>query len=122
MDKCVSWQRSALFSLLLMCSGGAFAHAMPAQNTPAAGAVLAQAPATVVIRFDSELEPLFSRLIVKDDAGKQVSKGNGKVDPANPTLLTAELGKQQRGVYHVYWSVVARDGHRTQGDYRFTVK
>jgi hypothetical protein len=26
------------------------------------------------------------------------------------------------GTYRVIWSVVARDGHRTEGDYTFTIK
>lgn len=99
----------------------AFPHAMPEQSDPGAGAELRQAPPIVSIRFDSELEPLFSRLIVKDAAGKQVSDGNGTVASPNSRILTTKLTDHAKGTYHVYWSVVSRDGHRTEGDYTFTV-
>lgn len=108
-------------TLSLLC-GVAFAHAMPEQITPGADAVLSQAPATVAIRFNSELESVFSKLIVKDDAGKQVSAGNGSVDSSNAKLLTTQLNTAEKGRYHVYWSVVSRDGHRSEGDHTFTVK
>lgn len=114
--------RAVVLGTFLLWGGTVFAHAMPEQSVPATGAVLNEAPATVTIQFDSNLEPIFSTLIVKDDAGKQVSKGNGSVGPSNPRALITELSKLQPGRYHVYWSAVARDGHRTEGDYTFTVK
>lgn len=109
-------------ALSVLCSGTAFAHAFPEQNIPGAGATLTQPPAVVSIRFDSDLEPLFSKLIVKNAQGAQVSQGNGGVDPTNPRVLSTRLASARKGVYHVYWSVVARDGHRTDGDYTFTVQ
>lgn len=122
MLKAASLYRAIILSAFLGGAQAAFAHAMPERSTPDAGATLSQAPAVATIQFDSELEPLFSRLIVKDEVGKQVSKGNGEVDPSNPTLLKAELGALPPGRYHVYWRAVSRDGHRTEGDYSFTVK
>lgn len=122
MRKAASSYWIVVLSVSLTWAQASFAHAMPERSTPATGATLSPAPSTVTIRFDSALEPVFSKLIVKDDAGKQVSKGNGKVDPSNPTLLQAELSALPPGRYHVYWSVVSRDGHRTEGDYGFRVK
>jgi methionine-rich copper-binding protein CopC len=37
-------------------------------------------------------------------------------------LLEVSLPSLPTGNYHVFWSVVARDGHRTEGDYTFTIK
>lgn len=113
---------ASVMALSMLGSGYALAHAMPEQSTPGAGATLARAPATVTIRFDSALEPLFSKLIVKNAQGAQVSQGNGGVDPANPRLLSTRLANVGKGTYHVYWNVAARDGHRTEGDYTFTVQ
>jgi methionine-rich copper-binding protein CopC len=100
----------------------AMAHAFPDHAVPGAGATLKQAPAAVTIHFDSELEPLFSTLVVKDEQGVRVSQGKGQVDAHDPKTLSAKLTTQRKGSYHVYWSVVARDGHRTVGDYTFTVQ
>jgi hypothetical protein len=99
----------------------AFPHAMPEKSDPGAGAELHQAPPIVSILFDSELEPIFSRLIVRNAAGKQVSDGNGTVASKDATTLTTRLTEHAKGTYHVYWSAVSRDGHRTEGDYTFTV-
>lgn len=115
------WARMLGCLLFIFWAGRAFPHAMPEQSDPGAGAELRQAPPVVLIRFDSELEPLFSRLIVKDAAGKQVSDGNGTVASADARTLTTKLMARAKGMYHVYWSVVSRDGHRTEGDYTFTV-
>lgn len=106
----------------LMHSVPVMAHAFPDHAVPGAGATLAQAPTVVTIYFDSELEPLFSTLIVKDEQGTQVSKGKGQVDDHNLMMLSTRLTNLRRGIYHVYWSVVARDGHHTEGDYTFTLQ
>ncbi len=55
-------------------------------------------------------------------SGKKVDKGDGHVSPSDATLLEAGLSPLSPGNYQVAWSVVARDGHRTEGNYLFTVK
>lgn len=109
------------FVVLLLTTQLAFAHAFPVKDTPGAGAELAQQPDTVTIRFDDELEPMFSKLIVKDTGGKQVSTGHGKVSKKNAKILSTQLPSLKPGKYHVYWSVVSLDGHRTHGDYTFSI-
>ena len=109
------------FVMLLITSQLAFAHAFPVKNIPGAGAELAQSPGTVTIRFDDELEPMFSKLIVKNASGKQVSKGDGSVSKTNTKKLSTKLSSLSPGKYHVFWSVVSRDGHRTHGDYTFSI-
>ncbi len=99
----------------------AFAHAFPVRSQPRVGATGATAPETVRIWFNGDLEPLFDRLVVKDPAGKVVSRGNARVDAKDPTLLEVALDPLPPGSYHVYWHVTARDGHSTEGDYTFTV-
>lgn len=115
------WARMHVCVLFALWATQAFPHAMPEQSDPGAGAELRQAPPVVSIRFDAELEPLFSRLIVKNAAGKQVSEGNGTVANRDSRMLTTKLTEHAKGRYHVYWSIVSRDGHRTEGDYTFTV-
>lgn len=116
----IAWM--LILSLSALSPAKAIAHAFPDSAAPGAGAVLDKAPRAVTIRFDSELEPVFSSLVVKSESGASVSLGNGEVDPGNQTVLTAKLSMIGKGVYHVYWSVIARDGHRTEGDYTFIVR
>lgn len=112
----------ALSAVTLLLPGLALAHAVPTQTIPAANAALRSAPDQVSIYFDAELEPLFCKLVVKNDHGQKISRGDGTVDARNHKLLTARLNTPGRGAYRVFWSVVSRDGHRAAGDYTFDVR
>ncbi|HET6421707.1 MAG TPA: copper resistance CopC family protein [Geobacteraceae bacterium] len=122
----IKHQRNLVFGLFLafLCSPpeAALAHAFPDHSDPRVGATVSAPPAMVRIWFDGDLEPAFSTVRVLDGSGKRVDKGDGHVDSSDHTLLEAGLTALHPGVYHVYWSVVAWDGHRTEGDYTFTVK
>lgn len=101
----------------------AWAHAFPDNSSPHVGATVAAAPKEVKLWFDGEIEPVFSTLVVKNASGKQVSIGKGKVDASNPELLETPLpATLPAGKYMVFWSVIARDGHHTEGHFAFTVK
>lgn len=100
-------------------SGRAAAHSTLQQSTPRAGESLRQGPAVAALYFDSELESVFSKMTVTDEQGAQVSVGEAR---ANRKSLSVRLGAVARGTYRVRWDVVARDGHRSKGDYIFTVK
>lgn len=101
----------------------AFAHALPNNSSPHVGATVTAAPHEVKVWFDGEIEPVFSTLIVKDAAGKQISLGKGSVNAKNHALLETRLpADPPNGKYTVYWSVVAHDGHHTEGHFVFTVK
>lgn len=101
----------------------AWAHAFPDNSSPHVGATVTTAPKHVKVWFDGQIEPVFSTLIVKNALGKQVSTGRGKVDPKNHSLLETPLPtKVPAGKYTVYWSVIANDGHHTEGHFTFTVK
>jgi methionine-rich copper-binding protein CopC len=80
------------------------------------------APALVRIWFDAALEPAFSSLRVQTARGQPVPHEEGQVDAGNATMLTVRLPPLASGMYRVLWSVVARDGHRTEGTYTFTVQ
>jgi methionine-rich copper-binding protein CopC len=115
-----------LFAALAI-AGGAFgwapaapAHAFPEQEEPAVGAVLHESPKQVRIRFDSRIEREFSVIVVKNENGDRVS-GKTAIDPKSFQLLEADLPPLAPGTYHVYWAVVSWDGHRTKGDYTFSV-
>jgi len=97
-------------------------HAFPAHSDPKVGATVASSPVSVRIWFDGDLEPVFSTIAVQDASGKKVDKGNGRVNPSDAKLLEVSIPPLPAGTYRVIWNVVARDGHRTMGDYTFVIK
>ena len=107
---------------LLLVPGWVEAHAFPDHSEPRVGHTLEASPPSVRIWFDGQIEPVFSKVRVEDADRRQVDKGDSRVDPNDRTLLEVELPPLAPGKYRVYWSVVARDGHRTEGDYSFRVK
>jgi len=111
-----------LSAFLCLLPESSWSHAFPDHSDPKVGATVVGSPARVRIWFDSEIEPAFSSIMVHNAAGKMVDKGDGRVDPSDPTLLEVSLPPLPPGTYRVYWNVVARDTHRTNGDYTFTIK
>ncbi len=99
----------------------AWGHAFPKVQNPGAGDTVSGNIKHVNIEFNSQIEPVFSTLRVMNSQGAQVSKGKGEVDKGQSNLKT-ELPALPPGNYKVMWSVVAHDGHRTQGNYTFTVR
>jgi len=115
--------RGLFLLLLFLIPISAQGHAHPDHADPKAGSTISVAPTSVRIWFDGALEPVFFSIMVhaaKDNA--IVDKGDGHVDSSDPTLLEVSVPSLPSGEYIVYWSVVARDGHRTFGSYTFTIK
>ncbi len=100
----------------------AMPHALAERTSPGASSVLDRPPAAVSVYFDARLEPLFSKLTVTNEAGVRISQGSGEVPQGQPKVLTARIVGTAKGLCHVYWDVVSRDGHRAKGDYTFTVR
>ncbi len=107
---------------LLIMPGAARGHAFPAHADPKVGSALTASPDRVRIWFDSALEPVFSSIMVHTADGRMVDRGDGGVATSDPTLLEVSVPPLPPGKYIVIWSVVARDGHRTSGNYTFTIK
>ena len=117
-------RHAALTMLLtLLLPAGAYAHAFPDRSRPRVGATVKAAPLHVRIWFDAGLEALFCSLIVKNAAGQVVSEGRGHVvSGSHDRLLETTVKPLAPGKYRVYWSVVAVDGHHTEGHYMFRIE
>jgi methionine-rich copper-binding protein CopC len=100
----------------------ACAHGTLEQATPAANSVVDASPATLELTFNQALESAFSTIKVTDVNGTAVSKEKAKVDGSNPRVLAVAVPKLSPGSYAVHWTVMTHDGHKTKGDYQFTVK
>ena len=79
-------------------------------------------PASVRISFDTSLKPASSTLRVQDGKGEQVDNKDGHANPSDAKLLEVSLPLLPPGAYRVIWTVVGQDGHKTRGDYTFTVR
>jgi methionine-rich copper-binding protein CopC len=106
----------------VLLAGAAWAHAFPDHAEPRVGSTVEVPPATVQIWFDGQIEPVFSTIRVENADKQRVDRGDGGVDPRDNRLLAVSVPPLRRGRYRVYWSVVARDGHRTEGDFPFRIK
>lgn len=80
------------------------------------------APEKVTVTFSEAVEPKFSSLTVTDEKGTAVSTDKSAADPNDSKTLTLVVPKLVPGDYLVHWVSVAADGHKMQGEYKFTVK
>jgi methionine-rich copper-binding protein CopC len=105
----------------LLLTSTAFAHAHLVSSEPAANAEVA-APAEVTLHFTEPLEPAFSKIALADANGKPAASAASQVDKQDARVMHLPLPQLGAGHYAVHWTAVATDGHRTQGDFAFTVK
>ena len=106
--------------LAAWCSRTAWAHAFPTAEQPLVGSTVTVPPSSVTITYDAPIESLFAKLEVVDSSNQEETEGPPTVGPDNRTL-SVKLKPLKPGDYTVNWSVVAEDGHRTEGSYDFTV-
>jgi copper resistance protein C len=110
-----------MVAALLLAVPAVFAHTSPVTMTPAADSTVT-APESVTIHFSGALEPKFSLITVTNASGHVVNKEASVVGGADGKVMTVALPKLPPGVYTVHWVGVSTDTHRSQGDYKFTVK
>lgn len=115
-------KRELLTAALLLTASAAWGHAFPDRSEPRVGSTLGEAPSEVRVWFDGEIEPVFSTIRVENGDKQRVDGGQGGVDPQDGRLLQVKVPPLPPGTYRVFWSVVARDGHRTEGDFPFRIK
>lgn len=111
----------AIAAGLMTAAAMAFAHSHPKTMDPAPNATVA-APRRVSIEFSEALEPKFSSLKLTDAKGANAATAASQVDPADAKHMTLDLPHLETGAYTVHWVTVATDGHRLEGEYKFTVK
>ena len=110
----------AATALLVPSTGDA--HAFLDHSEPRVGSTLGAPPSEVRIWFDGEIEPVFSTIRVENADKQRVDRGDGRVAPRDNRVLEVRVPPLPSGKYRVFWSVVARDGHRSEGDFPFRIK
>jgi hypothetical protein len=109
-------------SWVIIFTTGVWGHVFPLRSDPKVGSEINEPPDSLRIWFDGPLEAVFSEMKLFDAEGNRIDQENGKVISNDPTLLSLPLQQLEAGLYHVRWEVVARDGHRSEGDFSFRIK
>ena len=115
---------ASLLGLLLwvLWPGVAAAHAVLKRASPAAGAVLAQAPSEIRLLFNETIEPRFSQIELMTSKGIKINTGRLAVDPANRSEILVSVPLLEPGRYKIKWRVLSVDSHKVEGELTFELK
>jgi methionine-rich copper-binding protein CopC len=100
----------------------ACAHAKLEASEPKASSVLEQAPQRIRLQFNEVLEPAFSKIELADAHGGGIALSRAALDKDNRKALAAALPALRAGQYRIRWTAMGHDGHKTKGEFSFTVK
>lgn len=112
---------AAITAVLMFAAPSAFAHSRPKVMVPAPDSTVSS-PVVITVTFSEPLESKFSSLKVTDEQGKQFNTASSMPLLNDSKTLTLALPTLPAGGYLVHWVSVAADGHRMEGEYKFTVK
>ena len=117
---------SLVFALALSVaafSQQASAHAHLKNQYPAANASVEASPQALTLTFSEDIEPAFSGVEIVDGNQKVIPLAEAERAPRQHNQLIAPLQQPlTSGRYQVNWHVLSVDGHKTQGNYAFSVK
>lgn len=114
---------AALFLLGSLSASPVFAHAHLQQQTPAANSEVSPAPQTLTLNFSEGIEPGFSGVTLTGPDRRIIPVGKAVRNEKDNTQLVIPLNEALGdGLYTVEWHVVSVDGHKTKGQYQFSVK
>ncbi|MGE9549950.1 CopC domain-containing protein YobA [Erwinia amylovora] len=117
---------SLVFALALTAmafSQQASAHAHLKSQYPAANASMDASPQALTLTFSEDIEPAFSGVEVLDGNQKPVPLAKAERAPKQHNQMIVPLEKPlANGHYQVNWHVLSVDGHKTNGNYSFSVK
>jgi methionine-rich copper-binding protein CopC len=109
--------------LCLALGSRANAHAALTQASPRVGSTVGASPQEVRMWFSEALIPPFSGASIAVPSGQGAAGSKAFVDPKDRRELVIPLSRPlPAGRYQVKWHAVSVDGHRTEGDFRFSVR
>lgn len=123
MASSASMLRSALIVLASVLATPTAAHAHLTKQSPAANAEVAASPQALTLNFSEGVEPGFSGAKLTGPNKEQIKTGKASRSEQDKTQLIVPLDQTlEAGKYTVDWHVVSVDGHKTKGQYTFSVK
>lgn len=103
--------------------GGRLCPRSPAAADPDRRGATFSFPQTLTLSFSEGIEPAFSGVTVTGPQQHAVATGKLTRSADNPAEVTLPLAEAlPPGEYTVAWHVVSVDGHKTKGQYTFSVK
>lgn len=123
----VSTARSLRYTLAIivgsLAAPSVWAHAHLTHQYPAANAAVTAAPQAITLNFSEGIEPGFSGAKIIGPKNENVKTLPAKRNEQDKKQLIVPLADALNpGSYTVDWHVVSVDGHKTKGQYTFTVK
>ncbi|SFX75842.1 hypothetical protein SAMN03097705_4619 [[Enterobacter] aerogenes] len=114
---------AAVFLSAMLTTASVFAHAHLQQQIPAADSTVSVSPQALTLMFSEGVELSFSGVTLSGPQNKPVATGKLARSDGNKAQLTLPLNEPlAAGEYTVEWHVVSVDGHKTKGQYHFSVK
>jgi methionine-rich copper-binding protein CopC len=116
--------RSAFIVLAsVLATPAALAHAHLTKQSPSANAEVATSPQALTLNFSEGVEPGFSGATLTGPNKEQIKTGKATRNEQDKTQLIVPVEQSlDAGKYTVDWHVVSVDGHKTKGNYTFSVK
>jgi methionine-rich copper-binding protein CopC len=112
---------AALFALGTVVVPIATAHVKVKSTSPKRNGSAKTSASAVTVTFSGPLRK--GTLRVTGPGGKVYSIGKGGRDPRKITRLLVELKRSKpTGRYKVRWTLVAADGHKQKGSFRFRLR
>lgn len=99
----------------------AFARPVLVDSFPAKGQVLAGSPTQIRLAFSEHVQARRCRIKLRSDAGKNFDADRPAADKTRPDAIVAAVPVLRPGTYRAVWTAVDGDGHKTHGDFSFTV-
>ncbi len=113
----------------LALPSAALAHAHLVSSVPAIDSAvpavqgrLPSEPPVLQLIFSEDVEPRFTKVTVKNEAGTNMVSGPVQTDPADGRLLLVPVPTLAPGTYTVDWHAVSIDTHKSEGTYHFSIQ
>ena len=100
----------------------AFAHAQLVASSPAKGQVLDAPPIEIRLTFSEHVEPRYARLKLVSADKKYFDADRAHADKVDPNSVVMSVPVLRKGTWRAVWTAAGGDGHKTHGDFTFTVK
>jgi methionine-rich copper-binding protein CopC len=113
--------RLALAAFATAISPLASANASLVDSFPARGQTLAGSPAEIHLSFNGAVDARRCRIKLASDAGKHFDADRPSADKTRPNTIVASVPVLKPGTYSARWTAIGSDGHKSHGDFSFTV-
>ena len=114
--------RLAVAALAVAASPLAFAHAQLVASSPSKDQVLDAPPIEIKLTFNEHVEPRYARVKLVSADKKYFDADRAHADKADPNSVEMSVPVLRSGSYRAVWTAVGGDGHKTHGDFSFTIK